>query len=196
MNIKLKDIWKISNLLSLYRLFLAFIIPILWIKNVKIQIIIVLLISGAISDTLDGTIARLFHQKTDLGKILDPIADKFFINMFFCLLYINKLISLYLFLIIILRDILILSGGIYLFIKFSDKINLKPTILGKISTVFQVSFLILYFFYIFIFKFPQFIIYIIEVGVIFFTIVSGLSYGILFFNYLKLHQSNKNFPVL
>lgn len=66
----------IPNLLSLFRLCL---IPvILWLYLGKQQNILagcVLILSG-ITDIVDGLIARRFHMVSDLGKILDPIADK------------------------------------------------------------------------------------------------------------------------
>ncbi|MEM1668963.1 MAG: CDP-alcohol phosphatidyltransferase family protein, partial [Thermofilaceae archaeon] len=81
-----KEIFKIPNLLSLYRLLLSLIIPILWIRGFSPKWLSLLIFSGVISDTLDGNLARILKQKTDLGKILDPLADKAFINMLFFLL--------------------------------------------------------------------------------------------------------------
>lgn len=76
---KEKDIFTIPNILSLIRLVLAAMI--LWIffeteiSNRRYKLTILLLVS-AITDFLDGKIARRFHMVSELGKILDPIADK------------------------------------------------------------------------------------------------------------------------
>lgn len=71
-----KKIFTIPNLLSLFRLCL---IPvIIWLycsKRNYTWTAIILLLSGA-TDILDGFIARHFHMISDLGKVLDPIADK------------------------------------------------------------------------------------------------------------------------
>ncbi len=71
-----KDILMIPNQLSIFRLLL---IPsILWLYNKKHQYGLaaaVVLLSG-ITDLLDGWIARKFHMVSDLGKFLDPLADK------------------------------------------------------------------------------------------------------------------------
>ena len=77
----------IPNLLSLFRLCL---IPvILWLYLGKQQNILagcVLILSG-ITDIADGLIARRFHMVSDLGKVLDPIADKLTqVSMLLCLL--------------------------------------------------------------------------------------------------------------
>lgn len=55
----------IPNLLSLYRLILAFVIPVLWISEMSKEVLVILILSGVISDTLDGNLARILKQKTD-----------------------------------------------------------------------------------------------------------------------------------
>lgn len=80
-------ILTIPNLLSLFRLCL---IPVfMWLYCVEKNYLwtgIVLIISG-LTDTVDGIIARKFNMISDLGKVLDPIADKVTqAAMLFCLL--------------------------------------------------------------------------------------------------------------
>lgn len=80
-------ILTIPNLLSLFRLCL---IPVfMWLYCVEKNYLwtgIVLIISG-LTDTVDGIIARKFNMISDLGKVLDPIADKVTqVAMLFCLL--------------------------------------------------------------------------------------------------------------
>lgn len=71
-----QKILTIPNLLSFFRLCL---IPVFaWLYCVQREYIwtgIVLVISG-LTDTADGLIARHFHMTSDLGKVLDPVADK------------------------------------------------------------------------------------------------------------------------
>ena len=70
-----KEIWSIPNLLSLLRLAL---IPFVLYYYLQGQVIVagVALIAAALTDAVDGLIARRCNQITPLGKILDPIADK------------------------------------------------------------------------------------------------------------------------
>ena len=80
-------ILTIPNMLSLFRLCL---IPvIMWLYCVKENYLwagITLILSG-ITDTVDGFVARHFHMTSDLGKMLDPVADKLTqAAMLFCLL--------------------------------------------------------------------------------------------------------------
>lgn len=82
----LNKIITIPNLLSLFRLLL---VPVLiWSYCVKKDYTgtgWILLLSG-VTDIADGFIARRFHMISNLGKILDPIADKLTqVTMLFCL---------------------------------------------------------------------------------------------------------------
>ena len=71
-----KKIFTIPNLLSFFRILL---IPLMWYLYVIAHepgwTVAVLALSG-LSDLADGKIARKYHMTSDLGKVLDPIADK------------------------------------------------------------------------------------------------------------------------
>ena len=69
------QIWSIPNLLSLFRLLLIPLLVALYWKGRTLAALIVFGVSAA-SDILDGQIARRFDMVTDLGKMLDPLADK------------------------------------------------------------------------------------------------------------------------
>ncbi|MCR5484091.1 MAG: CDP-alcohol phosphatidyltransferase family protein [Clostridiales bacterium] len=75
----IKDLFKnwktVPNLLSFLRIVMVPIFAVLFYKGYPIWAVFVLFLSG-LSDFLDGKIARRFNQISDLGKILDPIADK------------------------------------------------------------------------------------------------------------------------
>ncbi len=68
-------IFTIPNLLSLIRILLIPVFVTLFFQDETVWAAVVLIVSG-LTDTLDGYIARHFHMITNLGKILDPIADK------------------------------------------------------------------------------------------------------------------------
>ena len=68
--------WKtVPNLLSALRIIMVPIMAVLFVKGHPIWAVFVLFLSG-LSDFFDGKIARRFNQISDLGKILDPLADK------------------------------------------------------------------------------------------------------------------------
>ncbi len=70
-----KDILTIPNLLSLIRLMLIPAIVILYVKGFHYLSVILIALS-ALTDVVDGWIARHFHMTSDFGKFLDPLADK------------------------------------------------------------------------------------------------------------------------
>ncbi len=110
----------------------------------------IFLVSAA-SDFLDGASARLFNQKTKLGALLDPLGDKLFMTAAMIMLSIPALNSphvlpLWLTVLVIGRDILIMSGALVLYLK-SRRQDFPPALSGKASTVclFFVLLLVLYF---------------------------------------------------
>lgn len=119
---------NISNSLSISRIILAIPIIILLLIN-KIEIAIGLGVIAGITDFLDGYLARKLGQVTELGKIIDPIADKVFIGLIgIVLVYIDKM-PLWFLASIIGRDLLILIGGMYARKKIN--ITLTSTFEGK-----------------------------------------------------------------
>ena len=83
-----KKIFTIPNVISMFRILLIpfFIWAYAYLHN-NLLTVILLTVSG-ISDVLDGFIARRFNMVSDLGKALDPIADKFTqLAMIFCLVF-------------------------------------------------------------------------------------------------------------
>jgi len=70
-----KQIWSIPNLLSFFRILLIPVMVILYAKGHTLGALIVFGVS-ALSDIVDGQIARRCNMVTDLGKMLDPLADK------------------------------------------------------------------------------------------------------------------------
>jgi CDP-diacylglycerol--glycerol-3-phosphate 3-phosphatidyltransferase len=92
------------------------------------------------SDLLDGFLARRNSQVSEFGKVIDPLADKIaviFISL--SLLYIGKL-PLWFFVIIAVRDLLILGFGMYL--NSSKDIRLMSNYSGKLA-VFTIGLVIL-----------------------------------------------------
>ena len=75
---KKKDLLTIPNLLSLTRIILTPFIVYFWLHQF-LKITGILLVFCLTSDFFDGLIARKFNQISNLGKVLDPIADKIFI---------------------------------------------------------------------------------------------------------------------
>jgi CDP-diacylglycerol--glycerol-3-phosphate 3-phosphatidyltransferase len=92
-----------------------------------------LILFATLTDWLDGYLARKFDSESSFGRIFDPIADKVFIACLFGYLMCTELPFLALGIVIIFRDVLILSGASYLKIK-NPGLELNPTYISKINT--------------------------------------------------------------
>jgi cardiolipin synthase len=91
---------------------------------------------AAVSDGLDGLLARYFNQHSVLGAYLDPIADKLLLASAFVSLAVLKVIPSSLAVIVLSRDILIITG-IAVFALSEIHIEMNPSLVSKWTTVAQ-----------------------------------------------------------
>ena len=96
---------------------------------------------AAVTDGMDGVIARHFRQKTSLGAILDPIADKLLMSSSIIVLSLPQMgfpnpIPIWLLLLVIFRDVFILLGGLAFMLTYGFRV-FPPSVVGKANTVFQ-----------------------------------------------------------
>ncbi|MFO7845093.1 MAG: CDP-alcohol phosphatidyltransferase family protein [Balneolaceae bacterium] len=127
------DIFTWSNLISFSRVLVT--IPIIYIhyqnnKEVN-QLVLMLIAYGALSDYLDGLVARLRNEISELGKMLDPVADKVMAFLLFFYTVWLGWIPLWFFLIGVVRDLMIMLGSWYIK-KERGKVAMS-TLSGKIS---------------------------------------------------------------
>jgi CDP-diacylglycerol--glycerol-3-phosphate 3-phosphatidyltransferase len=131
-----KDIFTISNGISFLRLLLVipFWILLDHIDNQSIRFITFsLCLFAAATDILDGYLARKLNQVTEVGKIIDPLADKSAMALIVIKLYLIGEIQDFYFYSIIFRDLLIFLGGIYVTKKIGKV--LPSNYLGKITVL-------------------------------------------------------------
>lgn len=128
---------NLPNTLSIVRILLTPLFVICLLKHALAAALLVFVVA-ALTDGLDGLVARVFKQKTVLGAYLDPIADKLLLTAGFVALAIQSLIPSWLAVIVITRDILILFGVALLTIM-NRKFEARPAILSKITTVAQLA---------------------------------------------------------
>jgi cardiolipin synthase (CMP-forming) len=109
-------------------------------ETLRIATIIVFL-TAALSDGIDGWLARRFQLKSALGALLDPIADKGLMLAAIITLSVTKWpheFPLWYPVLVISRDILIVIGcGVLRFLN--DHLEVKPSLLGKASTFLQMA---------------------------------------------------------
>ncbi len=130
----------IPNFISFVRILLIPVFAVLFYKDYTIWAFVVLALSG-LSDMVDGKIARKFNQVSNLGKMLDPIADKLTVFAIAIILFLrfyaaeNQTLHAFswVFLLFIVKDLIMLGFGLFMILK-----GMKPSaaeIFGKLATV-------------------------------------------------------------
>uniref|UniRef100_A0AC34GFD5 Cardiolipin synthase n=1 Tax=Panagrolaimus sp. ES5 TaxID=591445 RepID=A0AC34GFD5_9BILA len=151
---RVKDnIMTIPNGLCILRIGLTPIIGYLVVQNQFMPACALFAFAG-MTDLLDGFIARRYEsQRSLLGTMLDPVADKLLVSTLFITLTCVNLIPLALTSVVLLRDILLVGGGFYrryqileppfTFKRFFDpsvsSVRVVPTLTSKINTALQLS---------------------------------------------------------
>jgi len=126
---------NIPNILTLIRILLTPLFVIFLLKDLFSLALLVFFIA-AISDSLDGLCARYFNQHSVLGTYLDPIADKLLLSSAFVSLAVLKILPAWLAVIVLSRDILIVTG-IAVFAITDISIEMKPSLVSRFTTVLQ-----------------------------------------------------------
>jgi len=125
---------------------------------------------AVLTDFFDGLVARIKKEKSEIGKIIDPLADKMLLITAFISLYFLKFnLPWWVVLVVISRDIIILVGVVILnFLKI--EIIFLPSVWGKLTTFFQMLTVIS------VLSGFRFFSYIIWSLAVLFTVISGVGY--------------------
>ena len=111
-----------------------------WLRIAALSVFIV----ASVSDGLDGFVARAYNQKTKLGTVLDPLADKLLVNIAFVFLAVNQelehTVPPWFPVIVLSRDAIIVMGS-YLINAFFGPLRVRPRVSGKLTTVFQMAYI-------------------------------------------------------
>lgn len=121
----------VPNILTIIRFLLIPVIILFAFQDNYIATIIVLTISG-LTDILDGYIARKFNFITDFGKLMDPLADKATQIALLGTLTIQKIIPLWIIVIVLIKEFLMVSGASFLYGK---ELVVSSKWYGKLATV-------------------------------------------------------------
>ena len=128
----MKQLFTLANQLTLIRLGL---IPfyVLAILNHKYHLALALLVGAALSDGLDGFVARWLKQRTELGAVLDPLADKLLLSTSFFVFVLSGDVEWWVSVLVLSRDALsIIVSGVIMLATGSRPFT--PTRLGKLCT--------------------------------------------------------------
>jgi len=129
-------IFTVPNQLTILRL--GF-LPLFLIATIygHFRIALAVLLIAALTDALDGFMARRLNQKTALGAYLDPIADKLLISSSFIVLALKGKIVWWLTIMVISRDVMLLTTAAVI-ILVSGYRKFPPSIYGKLTTFFEI----------------------------------------------------------
>lgn len=127
---------QLPNLLTVLRLLMT--VPIAWLllEQQHGLALIWFALAGA-SDGLDGFLARRFGWVSRFGAILDPLADKLLlVTSYVCLAIVGDL-PVWLVAVVLGRDVL-LVGGALIYRSLLGPFTVRPSLLGKLSTLLQI----------------------------------------------------------
>lgn len=91
---------------------------------------------AAISDAVDGFIAKRFNCVTKLGSYLDPLADKALLVSVFVALGVQGYLPLWLVILVVFRDLLIIGGAV-LYQAMTQALTMEPLMISKVNTAAQ-----------------------------------------------------------
>ncbi|HAX83813.1 MAG TPA: CDP-diacylglycerol--glycerol-3-phosphate 3-phosphatidyltransferase [Ruminococcaceae bacterium] len=132
---------NLPNKITLGRMFIAPIFLAIYLAGIEHKFLVsaIIFALGAITDALDGRIARKNHIVTNFGKLLDPIADKMLVTAGLLAFMKDGLCSIWIVMVILTRDFAITSLRM---IAAAQNVVIPANIGGKIKTVLQmVSFI-------------------------------------------------------
>jgi cardiolipin synthase len=169
-------IWTVPNQITLLRLgFLPFFLILVFYEEYKWALVVLGFV--ALTDGIDGYLARKLEQKSALGAYLDPIADKLLLSSSFVVLAMEKKIAWWLTILVLSRDVLLLVVAAVILIIQGYR-PFPPTLLGKATTLFEIA---LVFFVIYAAAFPNdrasLVTRYLGLTVAAFVIVSGFHYA-------------------
>jgi cardiolipin synthase len=126
----------VPNILTVLRLAATpYVLFLVWQRRYGLAIL--LFIAVGLTDVADGFVARTFRAHSNLGALLDPIADKTLLSGTFLVLALTRAMDWWIAAIVLGRDAAILLGACFLYLSGSRK-KFPPSAWGKASTLVQI----------------------------------------------------------
>lgn len=141
------------------------------------HVTLVLFAVAAFSDALDGFLAKRFGWTTELGKILDPLADKLLLVTVFIVLAVVGLTPVWLATLVVARDVVIALGAWIYRLSFGP-LNGRPTAVSKLNTGVQLLYVLAVIAVAGFDQLPPVLVLLLGTSVLITTSVSGIDYVI------------------
>lgn len=127
--------FTLPNLLTLGRLLSVPLI--VWlISDGRMLAAFWLFVAAAVTDALDGALARLANARSVLGDYLDPLADKALLVSIYITLGLQGHLDSWLVIMVVFRDVIIIGGALLLFV-IADTVAVRPLFVSKVNTLMQ-----------------------------------------------------------
>ncbi len=130
------SIRQLPNLITVGRMLCV--VPLIWLLMLKqYGAALVLAMIAGFTDAVDGFLARHFGWRSELGGILDPLADKFLLAAAFVVLTAQGELPVWLLAVVLGRDLIIVIGGVSYHYAI-EPVKADPTIVSKLNTCAQI----------------------------------------------------------
>jgi len=126
----------IPNLISVLRIFMS--VPVVWaMLEQRFDVALVLFAVAGVSDGLDGYLAKHYGWQSQLGGLLDPLADKVLLVSSYLTLALIGIIPVWLVMLVILRDLVIVTGALVYHFRVTE-LDARPSLISKFNTFSQI----------------------------------------------------------
>ncbi len=165
---------QIPNLVTFSRIVLT--IPVVWLlyRGDYWPALVLLAVAG-LTDALDGYLVRRYDWGTELGRWLDPAADKILMLGIYLAVTLSGLLPLWLLLLVVGRD-LWLSLGSLAYRHWVGPLQVEPLLISKVNTFFQILLVLGAILKVGILQLDPILVQLLIVIVTFTTVVSGVAY--------------------
>jgi len=165
---------NLPNFLSVLRILLVPPVVFYMLQHNYLPALVLFIIAG-VTDSLDGWLAKRFHWESHLGEILDPLADKLLLVSSYITFAWLGLLPTWLVACVILRDVVIVLGGV-LYRVYFGKISISPTYISKLNTLMQIVLIAVMLISLSVFTINEAFITFLVWLVLFTTVTSGVVY--------------------
>ena len=165
---------NLPNSITVFRFLLVPPVVLLLLNRQYVGALLVFVLAG-FSDALDGYLAKRYHWTSRLGALLDPLADKLMLVSGFVALAWLGLIPLWLVGLVILRDVVIVTGAIVYHMRI-EKLEAAPSMVSKLNTLAQILLVLAVMYSQAIRQLPSFWMDVLIYGVLLTTLWSGFDY--------------------
>ncbi len=131
-------IWTVPNILTIVRILLTPVFVMAYISE-NFNLAWILFAIAGLTDALDGFLARIWNQRTQLGTMLDPLADKALLVTSFICLAVKGWLPAWLAILVVSRDAIIVGGlAVLNFGGVDVRSRIQPIWISKFTTTVQI----------------------------------------------------------